>query len=299
MSTETQGAGAEPVVTTTTPASTENASQATAEVKTPEAATEGENQDGATTDENAEKPKKADGGFQRRINRLTADFRAAEAKAYAAEQKARELEAKLTAPTTSASDDTKPPRLEDFRSYEEYERADRQYVADKATRDAEKRFKQAEAERATNETRQAENKRHAEARKRFEDAADKVSEHYEDFADVMDDMWRDRVPVISRNPAVAAYIIEESDRGPEIAYHLANNQADAERIAKLSPLGQVKELVKLEASLPKPNAKATQAPQPPRNLGSRGGSDTKDPSKMTIDEMRKATGTQRKVRSDY
>ena len=295
MTTENQGA-AEAVVTTNTPTPTAGETQVAAEVKTPEAATEGEtNQDGTSTDENAPKPeKKADGGFQRRINRLTADFRAAEAKAQAAEARARELEAKLTAPKTSA-DEPKRPNLKDFDTYEDYEHADRQFVADQATRKAEERHRKESEEREASAKREADTKRHAEARKRFDTAADQVSENYEDFADIMDDMWRDRIPVISRNNAIAAYIIEESDRGPELAYHLATNEAAAERIGKLSPLAQVKELVKLEASLPKPNAPATKAPPPPKQVGARGGSDTKDPEKMSIDEMRKATGTVRKV----
>lgn len=244
--------------------------------------------------EQPEKPKRADGGFQRRINRLTADFRAAEARAAAAEAKAQELE-RRQATTTQASDDPKPPRLEDFRSYEEYERADRKFVADQATREAEKRFKASEAEREARVAREAEAKRAREAVDRFNKAAEDLSVHYEDLAEVMDDMWRNRVPVISNNKSVADYIFLEAERSVELAYHLATNTEAAERIGRLSPLAQVAALVKLEASLPKPNAPATKAPNPPRTLGGRGGSDTKDPEKMTIDEMRKATGTRRKV----
>lgn len=296
MNTENQGAGAEPVVTTTTPTPTAGETQVAADNTTPPAPATEEPQDGTSTDETPQKPeKKADGGFQRRINRLTADYREAQAKAQAAEARAAELERKLTTPASAGDNEPKPPRLEDFRSYEEYERADRQFIADKATRDAEKRFKAAESEREAKANREAQAKRISEAKARFEKAADAVSEHYEDFADVMDDMWRGRIEVIRHNDAVAQYLIEESERGPELAYHLANNQADADRIGKLSPLAQVRELVKLEASLPKPNATATKAPPPPKQVGSRGGSDTKDPAKMTIEEHRKATGTVPKV----
>jgi len=264
---------------------------------TPEAPTTSD-QETPTEEGQPEKPKKADGGFQRRINRLTADYRSEQAARAAAEARLAELERKQSTPASTAGDNEPgPPRLEDFRSYEEYERADRQFIADKATRDAEKRFK-AEQARAAAEARESEERRRAfEARKRFEARAEAVAENYEDFAEVMDDMWRDRIPVISRNPAIAAYIVEESDSGPDIAYHIANNPDLADRLGKLSPLAQVKELVKLEASLPKPNAKATSAPPPPKQVGARGGPDQKDPAKMTIDEMRRATGTKRKV--DY
>lgn len=297
MSTEeiqvTPVAGAAEPTTQATPTAGEK-QQAEAAQETTDAPATSEN-DPTPETEQPEKPKRADGGFQRRINRLTADFRAAEARAAAAEAKAQELERKQATTTQASADEPAPPRLENFRSYEEYERADRAYVADKATREAEKRFRQAEAERQASAQREADAKRMKEAAERFNKSAEDVAEHYEDLAEVMDDMWRGRVPVIRNNDAIARYIIEESDRGPELAYHLANNAEAAERIGRLTPMAQVKELVKLEASLPKPNAPATKAPAPPRTLGSRGGSDTKDPEKMTIDEMRKATGTRRKV----
>lgn len=299
MSTETQGGAvaADATPTTQVTPTAGDQQQAQAADTTPEAPATSET-DQAQEGDQPEPKKKGDGGFQRRINRLTADFRAAEARAAEAERRAQELERRQATQTQTSEPEAKPPRLEDFRSYEEYERADRAYVADKATRDAEKRFRQAEAERAESYHREAEAKRLKEAADRFNKSAEAVAENYEDLAEVMDDMWRGRIPVIARNDAIAAYIVEESERGPELAYHLANNAEVAERISKLSPLAQVKELVKLEASLPKPNASATKAPAPPRQIGSRGGSDTKDPAKMTIDEMRKATGTQRIVR-DY
>jgi len=298
MNTENQGAGVEPVVTTTTPTPTAGETQVAAEeLKSPEAATEGEKDGQSTEDTQQEPKKKADGGFQRRINRLTADFRSTQAELERERQLRIEAETRLKAPASAGDNEPKPPRLEDFRSYEEYERADRKFIADQATREAEKRFKAAEAEREARAIREAQAKRISEAKDRFEKSAEQVSEHYEDFAEVMDDMWRGRIEVIRRNDAVAQYLIEESDRGPELAYHLANNQADADRIGRLSPLAQVRELVKLEASLPKPNATATKAPPPPKQVGSRGGPDTKDPEKMSIEEMRKATGTRRKV--DY
>lgn len=298
MSTENQGAAvaadANPTPQATPTAGDQQQDKAAQE--TTDAPATSEN-DPTPETEQPEKPKRADGGFQRRINRLTADFRAAEARAEAAE---RALQAARQATQTQAIEtEAKPPRLEDFRSYEEYERADRAYVADKATRDAERRFAQAQQQAAQRAAYEQEARQAREAAERFNKSAESLAEHYEDAAEVLDDMWRGRIPVIAQHDAVAKYIVEESDRGFELVYHIANNEGFADKIGKLSPMAQVKELVKLEASLPKPNAPATRAPNPPRQIGSRGGSDTKDPSKMTIEEMRKATGTQRKVRSDY
>jgi hypothetical protein len=283
---------AEPTTQATPTAGAKQQAEAAPETTDAPATSEDQTQE---TEQQQEPKKKGDGGFQRRINRLTADYRAAEARAAAAEAKAQELERRQATQTQASDNEPRPPRLEDFRSYEEYERADRAYVADKATRDAEKRFKAAETERQASAQREADAKRMREAAERFNKSAEDVAEHYEDLAEVMDDMWRGRVPVIRNNDAIARYIIEESDRGPELAYHLANNADAAERIGRLTPMAQVRELVKLEASLPKPNAPATKAPAPPRTIGSRGGSDTKDPEKMSIDEMRKSLGLRRKV----
>jgi len=68
-------------------------------------------------------------------------------------------------------------------------------------------------------------------------------------------------------PEVNQYIAE-SDVGPELFYHLANNTAEVDRILSLSPLKRVAELGKLEAKLSsvgtetKPANKVSKAPTP-------------------------------------
>lgn len=300
MSTETQGAGAEPVVTTNTPAPTEgDKSQVKAEdTKSPDPATEGEPTDGTTpTDEGDQpKPKRADGGFQRRINRLTADFRAAEARAEAAERAKADLESKLTKPVQD--DDLKPPRLETFNgSYEEFEAAKERYIAEKTRRETLKTLEDArkrdDAKKAETEQRE----RITKARERFESDAEKVAEHYEDFDEVMDDFFRGRSPLRDLDRQAHEFIFEDAKRAPELVYHLHQNDDVAKRIAAMRPVQQVAELARLEASLAKPGAKTvSKAPAPPRTVGAKGGPDGKDPEKMTIEEMRKATGTRRIVR---
>jgi hypothetical protein len=68
-------------------------------------------------------------------------------------------------------------------------------------------------------------------------------------------------------PEVNQYIAE-SEIGPELFYHLANNTAEIDRILGLSPLKRVAELGKLEAKLssvgsePKPANRVSKAPPP-------------------------------------
>jgi hypothetical protein len=64
--------------------------------------------------------------------------------------------------------------------------------------------------------------------------------------------------------------IFESDRGPELAYHLASNPEEATRIAQLAPLAAARELGKIEASLPSATAKPAAGkplPKPPAQAG--------------------------------
>lgn len=76
-----------------------------------------------------------------------------------------------------------------------------------------------------------------------------------------------------------AETIQSSDIGPELAYYLGSNPKDAERISRMSPLGQAKEIGKIEAKLAAepPVKKTTSAPQPISPVTARAsGSPTQD-----------------------
>lgn len=286
------------VPTTTTPTEGDKSQVKADEAKPLDTADEGAQEDGTDTTEEADrpKPKRADGGFQRRINRLTADYRNAEARAEAAERRARELEGKITQPVKD-DPDLKPPRLDDFKSYEDYEAARERHVADKTRRET---LKVVEEQRGKDEAQKAQTEqreRITKARERFEADAEKVASDYEDFDEVMDDFFRGRSPLREFDRQAHEFIFEDAKRAPELVYHLHQNEDVARRIAGMRPVQQVAELARLEASLAKPGAKnVSKAPPPPRSVGAKGGPDGKDPDKMTIEEMRKATGTHRIVR---
>lgn len=61
-----------------------------------------------------------------------------------------------------------------------------------------------------------------------------------------------------------AETIQSSDMGPELAYYLGSNPKDAERISRMTPLGQAREIGRIEAKLTSepPVKKTTSAPQP-------------------------------------
>jgi hypothetical protein len=58
-----------------------------------------------------------------------------------------------------------------------------------------------------------------------------------------------------------AAFIADSERGGDVAYHLGSHLDEADRIARLTPIQQVRELAKLESTLAAPPA-PTRTPAP-------------------------------------
>lgn len=99
---------------------------------------------------------------------------------------------------------------------------------------------------------------------------------YEDFEQVA---YNPKLPITN----VMAQTIQAADNGPDIAYYLGTNPKEADRIARLTPLLQAKEIGKLEAKVAsEPATKRTSsAPAPISPVTARGGHssgfDTTDP----------------------
>ena len=91
----------------------------------------------------------------------------------------------------------------------------------------------------------------------YHDKEEKAREKYDDFEQVA---YNPNLPITD----VMAQSIQASDIGPEVAYHLGANPKEAERIARLSPILQAKEIGKLEAKLASdpPVKKTSNAPTP-------------------------------------
>ncbi len=91
----------------------------------------------------------------------------------------------------------------------------------------------------------------------YHDKEEKAREKYDDFEQVA---YNPNLPITD----VMAQSIQASDIGPEVAYHLGANPKEAERISRLSPILQAKEIGKLEAKLAAdpPVKKTSNAPSP-------------------------------------
>lgn len=187
-------------------------------------------------------------------------------KRLAREQRKWEREQKLKA--TQASPASAPPAeippVEQFESPEAYAEALAEQKAAQllARRDAERQ--------------------HAELLAAYQEREEDARTKYEDFEQVA---YNPQLPVTQ----VMAQTIQGSEIGPELAYWLGSNPKEADRISRLSPFLQAKEIGKIEAKLADnpPVKKTSSAPAPIAPVTPRGSSgktfDTTDP--RSIKEM--------------
>jgi hypothetical protein len=131
------------------------------------------------------------------------------------------------------------------------------------------------AERILEQREQA--KQNADLLETYHDREEDARAKYDDFEQVA---YNPRLTVTD----AMAQAIQAADNGPDIAYHLGSNPKEAERIARLSPLLQAREIGKIEAKLdaaPPAIKQTTRAPQPINPVASRGSNapayDTTDP----------------------
>lgn len=211
---------------------------------------------------------KGKGGFQRRIDKLTA--RNAELERRLAGTPAAQPEPVTPTPAAPAGE----PRIDDFDSYDAY-------VAALTDWKVNMRFKARDEAEATAKAKAAADA----AVQAFQQKADAARAKYEDFDDVVGD-----APPIT---AVMRDALLESEHGADVMYHLGQNPAEITRISQLSPVAQVRELTRLEAKLappPAPEAKPkaiTKAPEPIRPVGTSAAPNPTFKADMSFDEYRR------------
>ena len=91
----------------------------------------------------------------------------------------------------------------------------------------------------------------------YHDREEEARTKYDDFEQVA---YNPNLPITTE----MAQAIQYSDIGPDLAYHLGANPKEAERISRLPPLLQAKEIGRIEAKLAAdpPTKKTTSAPTP-------------------------------------
>jgi len=193
--------------------------------------------------------------FQRRLDRQKTARVAAETEAKLLREQLAKLEAK-----PAEAEDPKEPKREQFEDYETYLRAVTKYDAEQTAGKALK------TEREAREKAEQTSKATAGQDKLAKDWSEREQAFQattKDYAEAVTEYVEGGLKELSD---VARRAIVESEVGPQVLHHLATNEEDAERIAELSPIAQVKELGRLEAKMAKPAAKtgklASDAPAP-------------------------------------
>ena len=216
----------------------------------------------ATTDQAQNAPEVAgQGGETAEEKKFTqAELDAMIGKRLAREQRKweREQQAKLAERQAAQSMPAEVPPADQFESPEAYAEA-------LAVRKAEELIAQRELQKQRAQLEDAYAEREEEARGK-----------YDDFEQVA---YNPQLRVTD----VMAETIKASDIGPDLAYWLGSNPKEADRISRLSPLLQAREIGKIEAKLgaEPPQKKTTSAPAPISPVSARavnpGVTDTTDP----------------------
>ena len=160
-------------------------------------------------------------------------------KRLAREQRKWEREQAQKAKSQPPAVPSEPLRADDF--------ADAQTYADAL---AERKAQELLAKRAAEAERQA-------TLDAYHDREETARDKYDDFEQVA---YNPKLPITN----VMAETIQSSDIGPELAYYLGSNPKEADRISRLQPILQAKEIGKLEAKLASnpPVKKTSSAPAP-------------------------------------
>jgi hypothetical protein len=142
--------------------------------------------------------------------------------------------AKMQAPSAPVTPVT-PPSLDQFGTVDEYAEARAEQII---------------------QTRQQQ-ARHSEIVAAYQDREEDARDKYEDFEQVA---YNPNLPITT----VMAQTIQASEIGPEVAYYLGANPKEADRISRLEPMIQAKEIGRIEAKLAAdpPVKRSTSAPAP-------------------------------------
>jgi len=137
------------------------------------------------------------------------------------------------------------PRLENFETFEQYEEARDGFAEDLADFKVQAALSKARAEDAEKLAKAESERKSAEIRDTWDKRVKAFEQGAADFKDV----------AYSKDIRVTdemAYLIRESDVGPELLYHLGKNAELASELAGMPPLKLAKEIAKLEIQIEKP-----------------------------------------------
>lgn len=193
-----------------------------------------------TNADDSPEPEKKSRGVQVRIDELTRNWREAERREAALMAMLQRQQSPAKQEPVAEAKPKALPRLEDF-NYDEaaYQAALFEHASAEAARKVREELKREESQRKQTERVKSWKTREAEFKAKHYDYEEVA--HTAPISDAM------------------AEIIMDMELGPELAYYLGENTAEARAISEMSPTQAARALGRLEAKLEKP---ATPAPQP-------------------------------------
>jgi hypothetical protein len=227
------------------------------------------------------KPKQNDA--QKRIAQAVGRQRAAERERDALNARLSALEARMNAPLTPQGrdgnvqttnvDQSAPP---DPQSYQ-YGELDSKYISDLARFETIKAINEEHGRRANAQREQQANAARAETKEKFQNFEAEGLARYDDFDVVVTESATRGEWALS--PLLASLIID-SDHGPDIAYHLAGNKAEAKKVFDMTPAQQAAWFGRREAVLSSetqgagrnPASRVSRAPAAPARVARGSGS---------------------------
>lgn len=231
-----------------------------------------ETQEAETPADHDEAPKPR--GVQKRLDELTANWRAAERREEELRRVIAQLAQQQQPPQPQPIAQPQPsvnakPVLEDFNSYEEFTEALTDW---KATQTVQSVLQQREAAEAAARAQREQ----AERAQTWQQRASEASTKFADFHSVALN------PDLPVSPAMAD-VIQSVENGPDVLYHLGKNPAEAARIAALPPTQAAFALGSLAASLKTPARQTPKpVPQPINPLAGGNAAPTTDPDQMEV-----------------
>lgn len=209
-----------------------------------------------------ERQKKELARERQRIGTITRHRYEQSARADAAEAKLRELEAKLQQSSVASEE----PKLEGFKTYDEYTRALARFEAQQLV--AKELGGLRDSVSKTREQQAADYQR-AEAVQAFEKACLSVEESGKK-------LYPDFEKVITEAPNLGPFVgdlVFRTSKAPEISYYLAKNPHIGLEIANMAPQSAALAIGRLESDFAA--RRTTQAPPPPPEIGNNAGANKK------------------------
>ena len=188
-----------------------------------------------------------------------------------------ELKARSDAkPKEDREDAPQPPKQGESETYEDFLERKATWVAEqRAAKIVEERLKARDEQVSKAKAEEADRT----LTQNWQKSVEKVRDKYDDYDEVTQDEGFNPTPAMAR-------AMLESDQKAEIAYYLAKNPEEMERIAKMSPLRQAAEVLKLEDKVASkaPAKKPSKAPAPIDPVGGKSGSEGRLRDDLPMDE---------------